>query len=178
MSGSLSRGDSVTELDEVNAWLGLGSNMEPEKHVSEAVRELAAIFGELRVSPVYESEAVGFSGDNFLNLVVGIRTRSSSRDLVTQLRQVEERHGRQRSNEKFLSRTLDIDLLTYGDQVVNDGPIQLPRDEILRFAFVLLPLSEVAGNEVHPTTGSTYNQLWAAFNKQEQPLWQVVGGLR
>ncbi|MCU7881712.1 MAG: 2-amino-4-hydroxy-6-hydroxymethyldihydropteridine diphosphokinase [Candidatus Thiodiazotropha sp. (ex Lucinoma aequizonata)] len=177
MSGSLSRGDNVTELDEVNVWLGLGSNMEPEKHVPEAVCDLATIFGELRVSPVYESEAVGFLGDNFFNLVVGIRTRSSLRDLVTQLRQVEERHGRQRSNEKFLSRTLDIDLLTYGDQVVNDGSIQLPRDEILRFAFVLLPLSDVAGNEVHPTTGFTYNQLRAAFNKQDQSLWQVVGGL-
>lgn len=167
----------MTELEEVNVWLGLGSNMEPEKHIPEAVRDLATVFGELQVSPVYESEAIGFSGDNFLNLVVGIRTNCSPRELVTQLRQVEERHGRQRSDEKFLSRTLDIDLLTYGDQVVNDGPIQLPRDEILRFAFVLLPLSDVAGSEVHPTTGSTYNQLWAAFNKQDQPLWQVDGGL-
>ncbi|MCU7921640.1 MAG: 2-amino-4-hydroxy-6-hydroxymethyldihydropteridine diphosphokinase [Candidatus Thiodiazotropha sp. (ex Dulcina madagascariensis)] len=161
----------------MRAWLGLGSNMAPRKHLPEALRDLGGLFGELSVSPVYESEAVGFTGDNFLNLVVGIRTRLTPRELVVRLKQVEERHGRYRSDEKYASRTLDIDLLTYGDQVIDDGPIQLPRDEILHHAFVLLPLSEVAGGEVHPQTGRTYDQLWRQFDKQDQSLWRADEGL-
>lgn len=157
----------------VNVWLSLGSNEAPEKHIPQALHDLEALFGELRVSPVYESEAVGFDGANFHNLIVGIYSSYSPRELVAQLRRVEARHGRKRTADKFLSRTLDIDLLTYGDQIVDDGSIQLPRDEILKYAFVLLPLSEMAADEVHPQTGRTYSQLWEAFDKQDQQLRRI-----
>ncbi|MCU7904665.1 MAG: 2-amino-4-hydroxy-6-hydroxymethyldihydropteridine diphosphokinase [Candidatus Thiodiazotropha sp. (ex Epidulcina cf. delphinae)] len=167
----------MTEDPGVRVWLGLGSNMAPTRHLPEALRDLGDLFGELSVSPVYESEAVGFAGDNFFNLVVGIRTTLTPRELVASLKQVEERHGRHRSDKKYVSRTLDIDLLTYGDQVINDGSIQLPRDEILHYAFVLLPLSEVAGSEVHPRTGRTYDQLWEVFDKQGRSLRRVDRGL-
>jgi 2-amino-4-hydroxy-6-hydroxymethyldihydropteridine diphosphokinase len=147
--------------------------MAPEQHIPQAIRDLEAIFGELRVSPVYESEAVGLEGDNFHNLVVGIYTDRSPRELVTALRALEARHGRKRAPDKFASRTLDIDLLTYGEQIVDDGSIQLPRDEIMKYAFVLLPLSDVAGDEVHPLTGHTYSQLWERFEQKDQNLWRI-----
>jgi 2-amino-4-hydroxy-6-hydroxymethyldihydropteridine diphosphokinase len=147
--------------------------MAPELHIPQAIRDLEAIFGELRVSPVYESEAVGLEGDNFHNLVVGIYTDRSPRELVTALRELEARHGRKRAPDKFASRTLDIDLLTYGEQIVDDGSIQLPRDEIIKYAFVLLPLSDLAGDEVHPLTGCTYSQLWERFEKKDQHLWPI-----
>ncbi|MEJ2610265.1 MAG: 2-amino-4-hydroxy-6-hydroxymethyldihydropteridine diphosphokinase [Candidatus Thiodiazotropha sp.] len=168
---------SVTEHHPVRAWLSLGSNISPLKHIPQAVDELREMFDEISVSPVYESEAVGFTGDNFFNLVVGIDTDLAPVALTAVLKKIEALHGRQRSGDGFDSRTLDIDLLTYGDQVIDSGSIQLPRDEVLRYAFVLLPLSEVAGDELHPVEGRTYRQLWQAFNGPEQLLWRVDGGL-
>jgi 2-amino-4-hydroxy-6-hydroxymethyldihydropteridine diphosphokinase len=168
----------VTDHAWVNVWLSLGSNMTPEHHITRALQDLKTMFGELRLSPIYESEAVGLEGDNFLNLVVGIHTQHSPRELVAEFRQLEARHGRKRTPDKFASRTLDIDLLTYGNQIVNDGVIQLPRDEIMKYAFVLLPLSEVAGDEVHPRSGCTYSQLWEMFDLKDQRLWRVEARLR
>ncbi|MEW8249030.1 MAG: 2-amino-4-hydroxy-6-hydroxymethyldihydropteridine diphosphokinase [Candidatus Thiodiazotropha sp.] len=169
-------GAGVAERRVVNAWLSLGSNLAPEIQIPSALRELERLFGDLRVSSIYESRAIGFEGDNFHNLVVGILTDLSPRALVAALREVEKRHGRERTPEKFSSRSLDIDLLTYGEQILDDGPIQLPRDEIGKYAFVLLPLAEVAGDEVEPRSGRTYSQLWEAFEAQDQALWRIEGG--
>jgi 2-amino-4-hydroxy-6-hydroxymethyldihydropteridine diphosphokinase len=125
------------------------------------------------LSPVYESEAVGFVGENFLNLVAGIDTKLLPSELNDRLKGIEDRHGRARSGGKFAARTLDIDLLTYGIEIVDGGGIQLPRDEILRYAFVLRPLSDVAGDEVHPLERVSYRALWQAFDHSKQPLWCV-----
>jgi 2-amino-4-hydroxy-6-hydroxymethyldihydropteridine diphosphokinase len=151
----------------------LGSNLDPERQISSALEALKGHFGELTVSPIYESEAVGFSGDNFHNLVVGMWTRLPVFDLVGSLRQIEAQHGRVRSAQKFSPRSLDVDLLTYGDRVIHEAGLQVPREEILRYAFVLLPLSQVAPDEVHPVTGQTYGELWAGFDATDQPLWRI-----
>jgi 2-amino-4-hydroxy-6-hydroxymethyldihydropteridine diphosphokinase len=168
-----SSGDGVTELTGVRVWLSLGSNIEPRQQIPIALEALKQHFGDLVVSPVYESRAVGFSGDNFHNLVVGIETRLVPGELARVLRQIEASQGRVRSAEKFSSRTLDIDLLTYGDRIIDEPQMQLPRDEILRYAFVLLPLSEVAPEERHPVNGRSYRELWAGFDATDQPLWRV-----
>ena len=154
-------------------WLSLGSNIDPRRQIPAALESLKRHFGELVVSPVYESRAVGFSGDNFHNLVVGVETKLTPRELAGALRHIESLHGRVRSAEKFSSRTLDIDLLTYGDRVIDEPGVQVPRDEILRYAFVLLPLSEVAPDERHPVNGRTYRALWADFDATDQPLWRA-----
>jgi 2-amino-4-hydroxy-6-hydroxymethyldihydropteridine diphosphokinase len=163
----------VTEGERVRAWLSLGSNLDPQQQIPDALEALRKRFGELVVSPVYESEAVGFKGGNFHNLVVGIETRLPALELIRQLRQIEADHGRVRGADKFSSRTLDIDLLTYGDCIIDEGGVQVPRDEILRYAFVLLPLSEVAPQERHPVTGQTFGELWAGFDASDQPLWRI-----
>jgi len=163
----------VTEQASVRAWLSLGSNISPAVNIAAAIVDLQARFGDLVISPIYESTAVGFNGDNFHNLVVGIETPLTPHVLARELRTIEERHGRERGMDKFSSRTLDIDLLTYGDRVIDDGVIQVPRGEILRYAFVLLPLSEVAGEESHPQTGQTYRTHWLTFDGSNQPLWRV-----
>ncbi len=155
----------------VNVWLSLGSNIERSKNIQAAIKLLGRQFGPLVISPIYESRAVGFDGENFLNLVVGIKTNHSIGELANQLHAIEVKQGRKRSNTKFAPRTLDIDLLTYGNQPLCEGPIKLPRDEITRYAFVLKPLADVAGNEIHPLTQQSYQQLWDAFNQDNQPLW-------
>ncbi|MEW8014727.1 MAG: 2-amino-4-hydroxy-6-hydroxymethyldihydropteridine diphosphokinase [Candidatus Sedimenticola endophacoides] len=154
-------------------WLSLGSNVDRAHNIRGALGALAGEFGELVVSRVFESEAVGFDGDPFYNLVVGLETRLGVDPLVGRLRAIEARFGRRRGGDKFAPRALDIDLLTYGGRVSEETAVPLPRDEILKYAFVLLPLSEVAPEERHPRTGERYADLWAAFDQRGQRLWPV-----
>lgn len=149
-------------------WISIGSNIDREHHIRAALRELRDVFGTLVVSPVYETEAVGFEGDAFLNLVVGIETERRPAELHRLMREIEARNGRQRSGSKFSSRTLDLDLLTYGDEITGEGGKPLPRDEILKYAFVLAPLADVAPAERHPETGMTYRALWDAYTEPDR----------
>jgi 2-amino-4-hydroxy-6-hydroxymethyldihydropteridine diphosphokinase len=154
-------------------YLSLGSNIDRERHLRAAYVALRAAYGELVLSSVYESEAVGFDGDHFLNLVIGIDSSLSVGTLAAQLRAIEEANGRSRIGPKFSARTLDIDILTYGDASgIVDG-VQLPRDEVLKNAFVLQPLAEVAGAERHPVTGLTYAEHWESYDKSRQQLWII-----
>jgi len=154
-------------------WLSLGSNIEREKNIKSAVDFLGHLFGEIVVSPIYESEAVGFDGEAFFNLVVGVESAISLKRLNKTFRRIEDEHGRVRGSDKFAARTLDIDILTFGDWVSLDDEWDIPRAEITEYAFVLLPLSEVAENELHPVLNKTYGELWEAFNQSEQKLWLV-----
>ena len=154
-------------------WVSLGSNIDREANIRAAVTDLRAGFGELRMSRVYECPAVGFAGEAFYNLVAGFDTERSPAELSARLRAIEDAHGRVRGGRKFSSRTLDIDLLTYGGQVLNQGGFHLPRDEILKYAFVLGPLAEVAPEERHPVDGRSYRELWEAFDKTGQSLTRV-----
>ena len=154
-------------------YVSVGSNIEPEHYVRVAVRDLRAAYGPLRVSPVYASAAVGFDGDDFLNLVVGFDTGDTPEGVAERLRRIEDANGRVRGPERYAARTLDLDALTYGDQCVRSGRLVLPRDEITRYAFVLRPLADIAGDAQHPELGRTYAELWAEFDASEQPLRQV-----
>jgi 2-amino-4-hydroxy-6-hydroxymethyldihydropteridine diphosphokinase len=156
-------------------WISVGSNIDREQHIRAALRELKELFGTLIVSPVYETEAVGFEGDAFYNLVVGVETGLRPGALHRLMREIEARNGRQRSGSKFSSRTLDLDLLTYGDQVTEEGGKPLPRDEILKYAFVLAPLADVAPAECHPESGRSYRELWADYDRPDrQGLHQLA----
>lgn len=154
-------------------FLGLGSNMNREANIRFALDTLQEIFGKFECSPVYESESVGFAGTNFYNLVVKIESSTGVVDLGNTLRKIEDDAGRDRSKPKFSPRTLDIDILLVDNLVGNFEGIVLPRDEILKNAFVLLPLSELAPDLVHPIAGESYLKLWNNFDKEKQKLWRV-----
>lgn len=154
-------------------YLGLGSNIDREKNLRGAVRALEEHFGDVLVSPVYESEAVGFEGDPFYNLVVAIDTDKPVGELAAELRAIEEAWGRDRLAPKFSSRTLDIDILTWGNACGEIDGVSLPRDEILKHAFVLKPLADLAGNDRHPETIRPYAEHWEAFDHSRQPLREV-----
>jgi len=151
-------------------FVGIGSNIEREASVRAGVAALHAAFGELQLSSVYESEAVGFAGDAFYNLVAAFDTEASIAEVAAILADIERRCGRRRGDDKFAPRTLDLDLLLYGDAVVDDGRQHLPRDEITRYAFVLWPLAEIAPQQRHPECGATFAELWAAFDKSGPAL--------
>jgi 2-amino-4-hydroxy-6-hydroxymethyldihydropteridine diphosphokinase len=155
-------------------WISVGSNVERDASIRGAIDDLHHAFGALVISSVYETEAVGFDGDAFYNLVVGIRSEQTAAAIRRTLRAIEEGRGRLREAERFAPRTLDLDLLTWGDAVgVIDG-YELPRDEILKYAFVLAPLADVAPDERHPADGRSYAQLWREMKPSAAPLRRVA----
>lgn len=154
-------------------YVSVGSNIERERHVHSGIAALHAAFGLLTLSPVYESKAVGFDGDDFFNLVVGFDTGQPVRAVAETLRGIERAHDRDRRAPRFSSRTLDLDLLLYDDEVRKDGDLKLPREEITRYAFVLGPLAEIAGERRHPVLHRRFSELWAEFDKDAQPMRQV-----
>ena len=154
-------------------YLSLGSNIRRDHYITSCLDGLAHRFGDLDISSVYESEAVGFCGDPFFNLVVGMETETALDTLFQFLRDTEHAHDRCRKAEKFSSRTLDIDILTYDDYVGPFAGGELPRDEITRNAFVLWPLAEIAPTVCHPALGISYAQLWQGFDKSSQLLQPV-----
>ena len=156
-------------------YLGLGSNIDAEDNLRMGIRELERCYGELSVSAVYRSQAVGFEGPDFLNLVVGCSTGTSPRGVHEQIERIHRMAGRQRGEEKFASRPLDIDLLLYDDLVIDEAPLRLPRSDVLEYSFVLRPLAEIAPELVHPVTGKTMAEHWAAFDAESMPLTPVSG---
>jgi len=154
-------------------YISVGSNIDPRIHVELALTDLCDCFGALQQSSLYESQAVGFDGDNFLNLVVSANTDKTIQEVVDCLHAIEARHGRDRQGPRFSSRTLDLDLLLYDDVICKANGIHVPREEILYNAFVLYPLAELAPDLMHPTEHQSMAQLWQQFDKGRQKIWKV-----
>lgn len=140
--------------------LSLGSNLEPRRYLQAAVAVLRQRFGEIRVSPAYLTPAVGFEGPDFLNNAVQLETDMPLLELNDWLHAVEDAHGRDRSGPRFSDRTLDIDVVYYGDLVM-EGPkhLRIPRPE-LKYAFVLKPLADIAPAFIDPVQQRSLAQLW------------------
>lgn len=153
--------------------LGLGSNIDAERNMRSCLDALLLRFNDLAVSNVFESEAVGFKGDNFLNMAVGFDTELGIEELAGELKAIEAKHGRDRMQPRFSGRTLDIDILTYGDRTGSVGGIELPRAEITENAFVLWPLSQIAPRQKHPRLQRSFKALWEDYDKSRQKLWPV-----
>lgn len=150
-------------------YISLGSNIEREQHIRAGLDALYRLFGNLTVSRVFESEAVGFAGRPFYNLVAAADTTLALAPLCQALRELEFAHGREPDAKKFAPRTLDLDLLLF-DDCICQTPAVLPRGEILTNAFVLWPLAELAPERRHPTEGRTLGALWQAYDKSAQRL--------
>lgn len=149
----------------MRGYISIGSNIDKELHITASLRALEQHFGVLTVSSIYESDAVGFSGDAFHNLIVGFDSDLDVKAVAKQLRQIELDNGRTRDSQKFSARTLDLDLILYGDLIISDGRLQIPRDEIEKYAFVLEPLAEIAPTAIHPVSGVSYGEQWKKFDK-------------
>jgi 2-amino-4-hydroxy-6-hydroxymethyldihydropteridine diphosphokinase len=154
-------------------YISLGSNINREKNTRAGIVALKQAFGDLILSSVYESEAVGFDGDAFYNMVIACETSMPVHDTNQVLRDIEDANGRDRSGPKFSSRTLDLDLLLYDELMLDENGLKLPRGEILKNAFVLWPLAEIAPELKHPEVGESYGDLWSAFDKNKESLKPV-----
>ena len=151
-------------------YLSLGSNQQPQQYLRAALDELRARFGAIEVSPAYRSHSVGFDGPDFVNLAVGLDTELAPEALNDWLHALEDRHGRRRDVPRYSDRTLDVDIVLYGDLVrQGEGHLDIPRKE-LKHAFVLRPIADIAPGLRHPVDGRSMAELWAAFPAASEPL--------
>jgi len=144
-----------------DVYVAAGSNIDPGTRLREALSLLAASYGPLRVSPAYRNATVGFSGDDFVNLAIGFATDEGPRQVIAKLQSIEARCGRPRSAPKFAPRAMDLDILLYGDLVCEEPGLTLPRPDLVRRAYMLKPMVDLAPGLVHPVEGQTLAELWA-----------------
>lgn len=154
-------------------YLGIGSNVDVEHNIRAGVNALRDAFGEVELSPVYRTVAVGFKGDDFINLAARVSTAMQPLEMKEFLNALEDRHGRLRNLPKFSDRTLDIDILLYDDLYMRCPSLAVPRAEILQFAHVLKPLSDLAPDLAHPQTRTRLADLWQGFAGDRSGLQQV-----
>ncbi|MEC9376288.1 MAG: 2-amino-4-hydroxy-6-hydroxymethyldihydropteridine diphosphokinase [Pseudomonadota bacterium] len=145
----------------IEAYLSAGSNITPEKNLKLACMQLAKHYGDLELSPVYRNPAEGFLGDEFLNMVIGFKTDESPEQIIERIELIHKQARRQRTKDKFSSRTLDLDLLLYGNEIRRNPKI--PHQDIENYGFVAKPLSQIAPKYKHPITGKTMLEIWEGF---------------
>lgn len=156
-----------------DVFVAAGSNIEPEKHLSMALRALAATYGPLTLSPAYRNQAVGFSGADFINLVVGFRTSDDVRTVRQQLQKIEAACDRPPDAPKRASRTMDLDILLYGNLVSTEPGLVIPRPDLVKRPYMLKPMADIAPDVRHPTLGKTMRELWQAFDPEAHTMTEV-----
>ena len=155
----------------MKAYVGLGSNLgEREGLLRSAIEQLSQLpetrLG--RVSSLYDTAPVGeLDQPNFLNAVVQLETALTARQLLWNLLLIERRLGRVRhAAQRYGPRTIDLDLVLFGDQVIDTPDLKLPHPEYHRRAFVLVPLAEIEPRLVHPLLGLTAEELLARVEER------------
>ncbi|MFO1394657.1 MAG: 2-amino-4-hydroxy-6-hydroxymethyldihydropteridine diphosphokinase [Steroidobacteraceae bacterium] len=157
-------------------YVAAGSNVEPIVNLRRALGVLAVHYPELRASRAWRNRAVGFEGDDFVNLVVGFDTDEDVRTVLDRLHEAEAACGRARDAPKWAPRSMDLDILLYGERICDEPGLTLPRPDLLRRAYMLGPMAEVAPAVVHPVLGLTMAELWARFDRDAHVLEPVELG--
>jgi len=111
-------------------FVAAGSNVDPARHLRRAARELVSSFGKVDFSPAYRNQAVGFEGEDFINFVAGFDTALEVREVVSRLQHIEGICGRTRDAPKWAPRSMDLDILLYGDRVCDEPGLVLPRPDL------------------------------------------------
>ena len=156
------------------AYIGLGSNLgDRAANLAEARRQLAEAGRIVAVSSIYETEpwGVGPGQPDYLNQVVAMATPLPPSDLLKELLRIERKMGRVRSAPGD-ARVIDLDLLLYGDEVIDEPGLTLPHPRMCDRAFVLTPLAEIAPDTVHPANGLTIGALNASVDHSGVRLWR------
>lgn len=159
--------------------IGLGSNLgDRANHLMSGVEALRRIGDVMAVSNVYETDPVGVSERQpaYLNMVVSLATEFAPSSLLDELLCVERIQGRHRQHRNA-PRTLDLDLLAYGDLVLHRQDLTVPHPRLHERAFVLVPLMEVAPGFRHPVTGATLPEMMAEVQSQGIHMVGAVEGM-
>jgi len=145
--------------------LNVGSNQNRRTNIRLAIKALELYFSNIVLSSLFESPSEGFKGNDFYNIGVNITSLKTSSEVVDILRDIENSLGRDRSLLKFSSRMIDLDLVLYGGII--DDTLNVPRKDILTYAFVLSPIAELNPVEIHPLAGTSYQILWKTFQSKQ-----------
>jgi 2-amino-4-hydroxy-6-hydroxymethyldihydropteridine diphosphokinase len=156
-----------------NVYVAVGSNVEPKTNLRAATQQLEREFPDVRFSSWYLNRAAGFEGDDFINLVAGFTTGLGVHALLERLHAIESRCGRPRDAPKWAPRSMDLDVLLYGDLICDEPKLKLPRPDLLKRAYMLGPLAELAPQVIHPTAGLTIGELWQRFDRAAHPLQRL-----
>jgi 2-amino-4-hydroxy-6-hydroxymethyldihydropteridine diphosphokinase len=148
--------------------LSLGSNIDRENNIRFAWESIGERFGEMEVSPIYETDSIGFDGPPFFNFILGISTLEPILEIREYLRGIETSAGRVRGKKEFDNRILDIDVVLYGNNNLRPAGLNIPRDEIEKYAYILKPLSDLYPSLKHPISGKPFKQMWLEFDHTQQ----------
>lgn len=159
--------------DPIRVFVAAGSNIEPERNLRLAAKELLSSFGSVDFSPAYSNRAVGFEGADFVNYVAGFATQLPVEAVVAELQRIEGLCGRERDAPKWAPRSMDLDILLYGDLICERPSLVLPRPDLLRRPYMLGPMAELAPQIVHPVERLSIAELWQRFDRDAHPLQQV-----
>jgi 2-amino-4-hydroxy-6-hydroxymethyldihydropteridine diphosphokinase len=151
-------------------YVAAGSNVVPERNLARAVAALTREFPGIRFSPWYRNRAVGFDGEDFVNLVAGFDTLLPVREVLGRLHAIELDCGRMREAPRWAPRSMDLDVLLYGDLVCDEPGLKLPRPDLIRRAYMLGPLAQLAPEVMHPTAHLPIGELWRRFDQAAHPL--------
>jgi 2-amino-4-hydroxy-6-hydroxymethyldihydropteridine diphosphokinase len=157
----------------VLAYISGGSNVEPERHIALAAHELKRSFPGTRFSRCYRNRAVGFDGPDFINFAAELPVKGDASSLRAELQRIEALCGREPGAPRWAPRSMDLDLLLYGDTVFSQPGLVVPRPDLLRRAFMLGPLAELAPALVHPVELKRLDSLWHSFDRAAHPLVPV-----
>jgi len=141
-------------------FVSIGSNLEPRKHIAMALETLRERYGGIKLSPVYETEAVGFSGRAFLNLVISLESDEPADKIKKTFKEIEADLGRVKRESNFSPRRIDLDIILYGDAIIHQSGLELPSIEIDKYAFVLQPLADLAPKMLYPGREVSFANLW------------------
>jgi 2-amino-4-hydroxy-6-hydroxymethyldihydropteridine diphosphokinase len=155
-------------------YVAMGSNVAPESNLARAVAQLEREVPGARFSRWFRNRAVGFEGEDFINLVAGFDTELPLPTVLGKLQAIEEACGREPGAARWAPRSMDLDVLLYGDLICDEPRVKLPRPDLGRRAYMLGPLAELAPEVLHPTSRLTIGEMWRRFDQAAHPLHPVA----
>ena len=158
----------------VDVYVAAGSNVDASRNLQLALSLLRNVYTPVRISPAYSNKAVGFSGDDFINLVVEFSTRDAVAEVRRQLQLIEAKCGRPLNAQKWAPRTMDLDILIYGEVISNEPGLILPRPDLVRRPYMLRPMADIAPEALHPTLHRSMRELWEAFDSNGHEMLEVA----
>ena len=138
--------------------ISLGSNIEPQLNLEKAIHKIAKFAALKKTSKIYNSKSMGFEGNDFLNQVILCEVKVDLEETYRKLKKIEKEMGRVKNVNKFSDRLIDLDLLTFNDEI-SEGKITLPHKDILKYSFVLVPFAEIYPEFVHPVNQKSIETL-------------------
>jgi 2-amino-4-hydroxy-6-hydroxymethyldihydropteridine diphosphokinase len=154
----------------IEVFVAAGSNIDPLRNLSAALERLEHSYPPLRVSPAYRNKAVGFAGDDFVNLVVGFNTDQTLEQVRARLQQIESECGRPREAPKWAPRSMDLDILLFDAEVRNEPGLIVPRPDLVKRPYMLKPIVDIAPDLQHPTLHRTMRELWDEFDGKDHAM--------